>query len=802
MIKRAFNRKYLPAVIAGTILAADIPVATAVEHELQIEEVVITARKREETLQDIPVTVQALDSDALAAYATREFGDLNDQISALSLYNTGSVFPNVTLRGIQGGATNPAADTSVALDMDGIPHSTPQLLRFSMFDVQSVEVLKGPQALYFGKNSPAGVIALGTKNPTEEFFSEIQVGYEDAAESKFGHVILSGPLNDNWGVRAGVRHMETEGYFDNEWGKGISGSTPTVGDDTGPNYDETIFVGTLQGTFDEGDITFKVYNGDRSGGFHTLNQIIHCTDNTDISNPSDDCKLNDSFSTEGFINDKSVAPSRYDDTRPSHDYNLTQYSMAINYDLNDTWSIRSATGYVEMDNSFFGSISSTPGDNLAFTFGLASEVVSEQLSQEVRLSGEIGGVDVMVGAYADDREVVSGGAVWLASAVKLVPDSEATVEGDSWSVFAQADFDLTENLELSVGARYTDEDRAFKGENFENVAMFGYVEGAHRVTEPKLNYTNLSPEISLTWHATDSLTFFASYREGFKSGGYDASLPDLAGTVIGTGDPAELNYDEEQVKGFELGAKMMFADNSVRLNASLFAYDYEDLQQPSVISDGTTVTTRTVNAAEAEIRGAELDLLWLTPVEGLTVTGNLTYLDNSYKSYISQCNEYQIYIEPGNCNIDVDNDLLTDAGGLLTGTGIDAQDRDGDPLRNAPDYSGSIGFNYDRPLSDDIRFKLNMMASFSDGYSADRQNTPWAEQDSYWLMNAGLGIYAEDDGWAVDLITKNVTDEVVLVNSGGVGRSGGGGTPEAQGGVRNAPRQIMLQFTFRPEILF
>ncbi|BFM14673.1 hypothetical protein R50073_08560 [Maricurvus nonylphenolicus] len=804
MIKKAFDRKYLPVAIAGVVLAADVPIAVAMDSVMQIEEVVITARKRDETLQDIPVTVQALDSDTLEAYATREFSDLNDQISGLSLYNTGSAFPNVTLRGIQGGSTNSAADTSVAIDLNGIPHSTPQLLRFSMFDVQSVEVLKGPQALYFGKNSPAGVIALATKDPTEEFYSEVQVGYENAAESKFGHVILSGPLNENWGARAGIRHMETEGYFDNEW------ESAQAGDDTGPNYDETVFVGTLQGTFDKGDVTFKVYSGDRSGGFHTLNQIIHCTDNTDISNPGDDCKLNDSFSTEGFVNDKSLAPSRFDDDKPSHDYQLAQYSMAINYELDDIWSVRSVTGFVDMENRFFGGLAGTPSNNPAFSFALASELSSEQISQEFRLSGALGDVDLMVGAYVDDRELVSEGALWIAEDTKVVPDSVAIVEGESWSVFAQADFDLTENLELSVGARYTDEDRSFEGRNYESLALGGplvYLEGDIQVTEPKLNYTDLSPEVSLTWHATESLTLFASYREGFKSGGYDASPQDFVGSVASThpalgGDPVQIHYDAEQVKGFELGAKMVLADNTLRLNASVFAYDYEDLQQPSVFSDGSSVVTRTVNAAEAEILGAELDLLWLTPVEGLTVTGNITFLDNTYKSYVSQCNEYQIFVEPGNCNVDIDNDLSTDAGGLLAGTGFDAQDRDGDPLRNAPDYSGSIGFNFFFQAEDGIRDKLNMMASFSDSYSADRRNTPWAEQDAYWLMNAGLGVYAEDGGWSVDLITKNLTDEVVLVNSGGLARSGDSSTPEAQAGVRNAPRQVMLQFTFRPDVLF
>ncbi|NIB41577.1 TonB-dependent receptor [Pseudomaricurvus alkylphenolicus] len=798
MIKTLYKKSCLAAAVSSAVFTAYNPSAFAETTGWEIEEVIITARKKEESLQDIPVTVQALDADALEAYATREFHDLNEMVSGLSLYNTGSIFPNVTLRGIQGGATNPAADTSTSLDMDGVPHSTPQLLRFSLFDIQTVEVLKGPQALYFGKNSPAGVIAVGTKDPTEEFFSEIQVGYEDTAENVFGHVILSGPLSENWGARIGVRHMDTQGDFNNIWGKGDpSANQPPQ--DTGTQFDETVIVGTLQGTFEDSSVTLKAYNAKREGGYHTVNQLIHCAEVTLRVNPWDDCKLSDNFTVEGFVNNKVLAPSRYDDDEPSHSYELSQYTLKIDHDLNDTWSIRSVTGYVDMDNQFFGGTSSTPAADFSATFGFASALTTEQLSQEFRLSGEIGDVDVMVGAYADDREVSSAGSVWIHPTFKIIPDSIATVYGESWSVFSQLSYGLTEDIELSIGARYTEEERSMEGETQESCCFVS--QGDYQITNPDLEYSNLSPELSLTWNMSDALTLYGSYREGFKSGGYDASLLDLAPSV--DGEPAAMDYEEETVRGLEFGAKMMLFDNSLRLNAAAFFYEYEDLQQPTVftLEDGT-VTTRTINAAEAVIRGIEFDALWLTPMEGLSVTGNVTLLDNEYKSYISQCNEYQRFIEPGDCNVDVDNDLATDAGGLLTGTGIDAQNRDGHRLRNAPDYSGSLGFNYDRSLTDGIRMKLNMMASFSDGYMADRRDTPWGEADAYWTLNAGLGFYSEDNAWSVDIITKNLTDEIVLVNSGGIPRSGTEETPESQGGVRNSPRQVMIQFTMRPELLF
>ena len=195
-------------------------------------------------------------------------------------------------------------------------------------------------------------------------------------------------------------------------------------------------------------------------------------------------------------------------------------------------------------------------------------------------------------------------------------------------------------------------------------------------------------------------------------------------------------------------------------------------------------------------------MVWLTPVEGLQVTGNLALLDHEFTDYVSACSQYQIFIEPGKCNVDVDNNLATDAGGLLAGTGVDGQDRDGDPLRNAADYSGSLGLQYERPVAGNLVFSANVLGSFSDGYSADRLGTPSGNQDSYIVYHGGLGLRADDDSWSVRLIGKNLTDEEIMVNSAGVIRSGNDETPESQGAVRNEPRSFMIQVSVRPELFF
>ncbi len=795
MTTRQFKtHKYLPGAIAGAFFAMDASMAFA-----QLDEIIVTARKREESLQDVPVTVQALTSDVLEAYNTMGFEDLNDLVSGMSIYNGGPTQPSINLRGVQGNAINAASDDSVAVNLDGVQHSNAQLFRFGLFDLESVEVLKGPQALFFGKNSPGGVVALKTKNPTAEFFSEFQGGYETEGERAYGHVVLSGPLSDIWGARLGVRYQDSEGFFDNRWATGDPTATQPVWD-TGPNYDEVVILGTLEGSFERGDARLKLYHADREGGQYNQVGIAVCNSLQPISNPFSDCDVSDNYSEESFIIDPSAAPSRFADDEPSFDYELTQLSLDASYEINDTWEVSSITGWVDIDNFFFGNIGARPA-NIAFGLGAGQVARVETISQEIRFSGDFDNFQLMFGGFIDDRSTKIGANVWISPTFKLIPDMEAEVDGESWSVFAQANIPLGDSVELSIGARYMEEERTYEGRNLEE--WRGIPAGPHRVDPDEIDADNLSPEITLSWEPSADLTLYASYKEGFKSGGFDVAPLDVAPSTVPGTAPVDRSFDQEEVSGFEFGAKWMGLDNTLRINAALFFYEYEDLQQSLfATTDEGGVVVRTLNAGEATTNGFEVDLLWQTPLEGLTLSGNVAYNDNEFDDYESVCNQYQIFVDATGCDIDLDNDPTTDAGGLLTGTGIEGQDRSGHPLRRAPEWSGSLGLNYDTPLSGAVRFKANLIASFSDEYMANGENNPWGVQDDFVLFNAGIGIYADNGSWALDLMSRNLTDEDVALTMFDNSRSGSDTVPENLAYARNAPREIMLQFTFRPELFF
>ena len=809
---RRFSRKSLILAVSIAPLLAT-PSFAQVEDEAaepeagsrRLATVTVEARRREESIQDVPVVVQAFDADLLEAFSTAEFKDLNDLVSGLTIYADGTNQPSINLRGVQGNAINAAGDDPVSVNLDGIQHSSSQIFRFGLFDLEAVEVLKGPQALFFGKNSPGGVVALRTKNPTEELYTEFQAGYEFAGERMYGHGIISGPLSENWGARVGVRYADQEGYFENIWGDGDPTATQPI-NEKGPDFEELMVLGTLRGEFERGEITLKALHGTREGGQYNQVQLINCNPNIDVVNPFSDCTLDDRFSTAPFVIDPSVAPS-FAPSEPSSDYSLTQFSLDGELELNENWSVNSITGLVDIKNTSSGNVGARPTD-IRFGLGLAQVVEVESISQEIRFNGDYERLRLMFGGYADSRESSQRAIVYVSPTRAINPDAISRVEGDSWSVFAQAEYDLTDAFSVSLGGRYTEEDRSTKGENIGSLGSIPA--GDHLVDPDEISASNFSPEATLTWRATDDVSFFASYKEGFKSGGFNNSVLDRDSTTR-DGVPIDDSFKREDVEGFELGWKSEWFNNTLRINGAIFSYDYTELQQSSFFTDPVSgaVVVRTANAGEAEVRGFEADLLWATPVEGLTMTGNIAYNDSEFGNYVSVCNEYQLWVDPTGCDVDVDNDVTTWAGNnnpnnLVAGTGFDAQDRAGDTLRRAPEWAGSVGLSYDTSLSSALRFRANGLLSYSGEYYGNGENNPLGIQDSYVTVNTGLGIYAENGGWDLDLNVRNLTDEAYALTTFDTSRSAGSPatTSENLGAARNAPRQIFLQLTVRPQALF
>lgn len=785
-----FKPKIISLAIASCFLATDTSIAFAA----QLEEVVVTARKREESLQDTPVVVKVLSDETLKAFNINNFDNLASLEPTLLIdgESGGPANPIIQLRGIQSGSINTFNDQAVSINIDGVQFSNSQVLRAGQFDLERIQVLKGPQPLFFGKNSTGGIIAIETAGPTDELFTEISLGYAIEAETTDITGIIAGPLSDSVGGRLAVNYLDTEGYYENEY--------PGVADKSNGNYDQLMARGTLEFDFDDLFITFKTTYSNREGGGTSFTQTFGCEDTPETASrlPFEDCELNETSSRADpgqspFWN-RSDSPFYRSDT-PEHEYEMMFSSLELEYDFNDNWTLNSVTGYNSMDNYQFETLfpgAATPFFLPAF-FVAHRETEFKTLSQEFRFTGIYDTARYTVGVFVDDRSI---DLLQVQNFFAQMPAFTRNLDSEAISIFAQAEFDLTDQWTFSLGGRYIEETKTLKGANISAgifalnpvTGPFAVPAGPHQNPTNELEEENFSPEVTLSYQPTDDYLLYATYKEAFKSGSFETD------TVVGVLSvapfaPREVSFRPETVEGFELGTKMQFLDDTLRVNLAAFDYEYEDLQL--LAYDPETVSNRTVNAGTSTVQGLEADITYLTPLDGLLLTASLARIEANYDDYIGQCNPDQLQGFQAGCTIDEDGDGEAES-----------QVRDGDPLRGAADWNLNFGINYDISISDSLRFRSNLNAAWTDEYFADEDNNSRFIQDAAWNVGLNLGLYAEDESWAVDLIGSNITDEVILNATGPSPVIGVSDGRDPYFGTRNNPREVMLRFTIRPSILF
>ncbi len=793
------NFKRLMVGLAAPVLAyvahATMPLAVmlmaptaAHAQNAQIEEIVVQARRRDETVQEAPVIVYALDEEALNRYGATSIEELANIVPGMSIIDTSPVQGQVNLRGVESGAIGVGIDQAVAINIDGVQVSNAEFLRSGQFDLAGVEVLKGPQALYFGKNSPGGIIVLKSADPTDEFYIETRAGYESAAERPYGHFIISGPLTEALGGRLAVSYTESEGWFEN--------TAPGTANSDLPNYDELIVRGTLKAEMDSFDITAKVAYAERDGADFFFGELIDC-DPTAIQGfvPNADCSLDYEGSTSDPLTranyDPTFAPEHANE--PYTDYSNLVVGIEFNNDISDNLVFSGITGYTRIDNQRSDNL--LPG---SVQFVIGEDQVQTTISQELRLAGDYDGFNFMTGVFVDDRKLEQNSSFFV-FATALSPSGLQEIDSRSWSLFAQAGFDLTEQLSLSVGGRYLEERREFSGvitdDNGAGAGGVPFTTGAEITPAiDEIEEQSFSPEVTLTYRPQDNVNLFASYKEAFKSGGFNTSqLSTLRNSLPGVND--NIDFGAESASGFEAGIKSQWLDNTLRFNFAAFDYTYDDLQISSVNTENAVPVTRVSNVGEAKVTGVEMEVLYVVPTQDyLALSLGAQWLDSRYTKFIGQCSQPQLAtlagvpgFNEGGCDVDVNND----------GT-PDAQDRDGDPLRRAPEWSFQFGAVYERVLASGLRISGSASANYMSDYETISNGDPRVLGPSVWWYDASLGIHAADDGWSLELLGRNLSDEKIY-NFGGT-LSVSPANPDEAYVITRPPRSVLVQFTLRPSV--
>ena len=790
-----------------------------------IEEIVVTARKREESLQETPVVVNVLTENMINNQRIEGIRDLGTIVPGLiTTETTSSTAGLVFLRGVGSGSLTPLIDQAVSVNVDGVGISSASLMNAGMFDLERIEVLRGPQALFFGKNSPGGVIALHTKDPTDEFELELSVLYETEGEEPIVRAVISGPLGETLRGRLSVGWSDADNArFDahnlDVFETGPGGVPVQMAHATGkdPIQTEKIYViGTLLWEpSDNFSATLKYAHLEDNQDGHTIFNFQRTQCGLGVPQvfypvPGvDNCKMDGNVIAGGI----SPLLTAADPNHPNyqglgfHRNEEAFMSLEINYDLSDTLTLTSVTGYYDQSDSRIAESSFQAAVGLTNS----SAYDKEQWSQELRLSSNYDGAfNFTLGAFYEGRDIEAQNAVTLGSNIAGLPvavfglfpipigQQFTPQESTAYSVFAQFDWELNEQWMLSFGGRYSHEEKesVFEVNHFA-VAPDGGPKVNIPLLEPKPDWNNFSPEVTLSYQHNDDVMFFASYKTGFKSGGFDAAWKpgDLLRTYGLTGVPYDNIYDEEEVDGFELGMKSTLADGTLRFNATLYSYEYDGLQLTKLqFSEGGVPSLRVLNAASATIEGLELETMWLTPVDGLTLTANLALNNAEYDDFISDCHTGQTIAAGCNLNPHPEHGRFTGA------------DMSGEALSNAPDLSATLALDYVMAMGNNWNLGFNLTSSYKDDYNPTAQLYPkswW--QDSYWVTNASLSLFSSDDTWELFVRGLNLGGEYYAA-TGSVapfsGRATLTGTNDPSGvpdffQFVNGGRQYILGLTYR-----
>lgn len=720
-----------------------------------LEEVLVTATFRAESLQDVPVSVNAISGEKMLEIGIDKIEDLQAYVPNLSMSETG-IGTNIYIRGI-GSGINPGFEQSVGMYFDGISYSRAQLTRAPFLDLARVEVLRGPQNILYGKNSIAGALSLVSARPGQEKEGLVSLLYEPDHDEKVLDVVLSGPLTDTLGARVALRKREFDGYIENL----------TLNRDE-PAREESTFRVILDWDASP-DLTAMLKF--ELGKFNVDGRQIEITsDRAAVAgNPNYSQTL-----VGGFGADPSTLNTGLDYKRSSNgdysDNRTRNITLNVDYSLGESTLtfISGILGY-EFDElcdcDFTG----------ANVFNVFFNEEYKQYSQEVRwVSASGGSFEHIGGAYYQKSELDFYDSILIDStilpqAVALQTGSAAagnaiantttpryfSSDADLWSVFWQTTWNASERFRATLGVRYSSEEkdgsRSLTVADLDaNERPLGTVDGVlaslFKIERHDLSgeqsEEQFAPSLNLQYDFNDSVMGYATVTKGYKSGGFDArsnaspsTAPNVAGSVI----VGAFEYGEEKATSFEAGAKTSFMEGRLELNIAAFFTKYDDLQVS--IFDGV-LGFNVGNAGAAETQGIELDTRFAI-TERLTMTAAVAFLDFEFTDFPNgQCYQGQ----------------TPDA----TVNGVDFCDYEGKSNQYVADYSGNLAFNYEQSVGSNLLFRASTDFVFTDDYNSSQNLDPSQEQDAYVKVNMRLALANEADGWEVALIAKNLTDEEVV----------------------------------------
>jgi outer membrane receptor protein involved in Fe transport len=725
-----------------------------------LEEVVVTAQKRTESLQDVSLSVNVVSGEAIADLGLANFDAL--EVPGVHIAQ-GGMNENVYIRGVGSTGNNFGFEQSVPFFIDGVYLGRARAQRLGFLDVERVEILKGPQPIYLGKNAIGGAVSITSKRPGDEPEFSIDLYNEFEHDETSVTAVASGPVSDSLKARGVVRYRElTDGWVEN---RSTSQMSPEQEDTLGRfsfiwDASENIEV------FGKLEYVDTLWDGRNA-------EVFDCDPGSVVPSLGDaDCKLDGvsyiDFDPANYPADPDTGDTPLVNTRPTrgqtfiNSFEMTSGLVSVNWALGNI-NLVSNTAYLEFDNRQYNKADFVPTDRGVAEF---REDFS-QFSQELRLeSMGDGALSWIAGAYYDTNDNFTDSPNNVPALAPMNMSFQqarvADETADSWAVFGEVSYDFTDAFRVKAGARYTEveKDIDFFWDRWDGVNSVLTAYQSATFADSRSD-DSLQPALTLEWRPLDEILLYGSWKEGFKAGGFDHSA---------TNDFTNFQFDQEEVTAYEAGAKWRDSSGRATVNVALFRNEFTDLQVTTRDPENFTFVTQ--NAAEATTQGVELEFAWAA-TESLTLSGGVVYLDTQYDDFgATQCYPGQT-VEQG-C-----------VGGSQSLTGA--------PLQFAPEFSGSLVAQWERPVTDALEMRVRLSMFFTDDYASDTKQDPSTIIPGYEKYDARVAFGPFDRKWEVAFIGRNLTDELVSSWRGDVPGAGS----NAHFALMDRTRQLALQARYR-----
>lgn len=800
---RVLACQFMTGVSLATILPAGAAMAEdTVNDTASNGDIVVMARGREERLIDVPVAATVATAEDLRRHDINSVANIKIVAPQISLDRgfTGSG-TSITMRGVSSTSIDAGVEQSVLLDFDGVAISRGRILADALFDLAGVDVLKGPQPVFFGKNSPGGVVSVKSADPTSELSGFVRGGYEFRARATTVETAISGPLSENVGARLALFNSQSKGYIRN-MAVGMADPFKTgLYVPAAPNRlgAEEKLAGrlTLKYSGDDLSATFKLLVSHYEGqGLQSFSEVMGCVGtNVNPAGPSTfvdtsgDCTLNDR-SSQGYMDPAIVAKwtevNRHGNGQPFSKNNTILPVLRLNKSFGDI-DVTSVTGYYDYDYVSQGNADMTAG---SYYWSYSNEK-NKSFYQELRAVSNFDGlINFAVGGHFEDndRTLFVGGLNGRVDADATTGklhtyDNQQGNKSTAFSAFGQLRLKPTDQIELAAGGRYTHQtkklDTVFTFVNSNLTPSFRTV-GEHLTA--KKSEDNFSPEVTLSYKPTSNVMVYAAYKTGYLAGGFsNPGVPSKSATA------QTLSFGAEKVNGFEVGLKGSAFDNVLSGSITGYRYTYKGLPLTSLVAlSASSVTYLTQNAANTLAQGIEVEAT-LRPTSSTRLHATASYNDAKFRSFPgAQCYTGQTKVAytsgtktPGVCYTDTVNT-----------SGV--QDLTGKDVYRSPDWILTAGATQDIAISSNFNLSANADVRYTTGYYTVIGLNPVSYQKGFTTLNAGLRLSTTDDNWALSLIGRNLTNARYATL--GVDRPGGNGDVST---VAGEPRAVVLQAELR-----